>query len=105
MFQMLIWLVNFLLCAVMSLSNLQITLALRLLLNFCTIEYVVPHEIFLRAWAADYFLPLHMLFLSTVSYYNKLNKSKNHPSTFVYYLLFVKWNFVFTLRNSGPAKT
>ena len=38
---------------------------------------------------------------------NKLNKSKNHPSTFVYYLLFVKWNIVFTLRSiySGPAKT
>ena len=33
------------------------------------------------------------------------NKSKNHLSTFVYYLLFVKWNFVFKLRNSGPAKT
>ena len=66
-FQMFIWLVNLLLCAVLSLSNLQITLALCLLLNFCTIEYFVLHEIFFRAWAADYFLPLHMLFLSTVS--------------------------------------
>ena len=30
---------------------------------------------------------------------------KNHPSAFAYYLLFAKWNFVFTLINSGPAKT
>ena len=65
-FQMLVWLVNLLLFVVVNLSNLQITLALCLLLNFCTIEYLVLHKIFLRAWAADYFLPLHMLFLSTV---------------------------------------
>ena len=50
-------------------------------------------------------LIIYILFLSTVSSYNKLNKSKNHPSTFVYYLLFVKWNFVFILKNSSPAKT
>ena len=37
--------------------------------------------------------------------YNNLNKSKIHPSTFVYCLLFVKWSYVFTLRNSGPVKT
>ena len=42
-FQMLVWLVNLLLCAVVSLSNLQITLAFRLLLKFCTIEYLVLH--------------------------------------------------------------
>ena len=46
-----------------------------------------------------------MLFLSIVAQYNKPNKPKNHTSTSVYYLFFVKWNFVFTLRNSGPAKT
>ena len=51
----------------------------------------------LRVWAVDNFLPHHMLFLSTVLQYNKLNKSKNYPSTFVYYFLFVKLNFAFTL--------
>ena len=34
-----------------------------------------------------------------------LNRSKNQPSTFVYYFLFVKKNFVFIFRNSCPAKT
>ena len=29
------------------------------------------------------------------------SKPKNNPSTFVYNLLFVKWNFVFALRKSG----
>ena len=46
-----------------------------------------------------------MLLLSIVAQYNKPNKPKNHTNTSVYYLLFVKWKFVFTLRNSGPAKT
>ena len=99
-----ICLVCLLLHAVLSLSNLYITLALCLLFNFCTIEYLVKHKIFLHAWAANYFPPHHMLFLSAVLYYNKLKRSKNHPSTFDYYLLSVKWNFVFTLRSSGPAK-
>ena len=31
--------------------------------------------------------------------------SKNNPSTFGYLLLFVEWNFIFTLRNSGPANS
>ena len=35
-----------LLCAVLSLSNLQITSTLCLLLNFCTIEYLVQHKMF-----------------------------------------------------------
>ena len=43
-----------LLCAVLSLSNLQITLTLYLSLNFCTIQCLVQHKInILRAWAAD----------------------------------------------------
>ena len=45
-FSMLFWLFYFLLCDVLSLSNLQITLALCLLLNLCTIEYLVLHDIF-----------------------------------------------------------
>ena len=61
--------------------------------------------IYLCAWVADYFPTYHILILSTVSWYNKLHKFKNHPSTFDYYMLSVKYNFVFTLRNSGPAKT
>ena len=57
----------------------------------------VPWNI-LRVWVADYFPPHHILFLSPVSLYNKPYKSKNYPSTLIYYLLSVKWNFVFTLR-------
>ena len=52
---------------VLSLLNLQITLALCLLLNLYTIEYSVLHEIFVRAWVADNFPPHHILFLSAVS--------------------------------------
>ena len=57
------------------------------------------------AWAVDNFPPLDMVLLPTVLQYNKPDKSKNHPSAFVCYLVFAKWNFVFTLRNSGPAKS
>ena len=64
---MFIWLVCLWLCAILSLLNLQITLAPCILLIFCTIEYFVLHKIFLPALAADYF-PLHyMHFLSSVS--------------------------------------
>ena len=91
-----------LLCAVLSLWNLQITLVLCLILKFCMIEYLVQHKIFcLHGWPIV-FPPHHMLFLSTVSQYNNLNKSKNHPSSFIFYLLYVN---CFILRNSGPAKT
>ena len=42
------------LCAVLSLSTLQITLTLYLSFNFCTIQYIVQHKInILRAWAVD----------------------------------------------------
>ena len=46
-----------------------------------------------------------MAFLPTVLQYNKPEKSNYPPSALAYYLLFAKWNFVFTLINSGPAKT
>ena len=36
-----------------------------------------------------------MAFLPTLLNYDKSNKSQNHPITFVYYLLFMKQNFVF----------
>ena len=42
-------------------------LALCLLLNSYTMEYLVLHEIFLRVWAACYFLPHHIVILSAVS--------------------------------------
>ena len=71
---------------------------------FCTTEYLVRIKVNC-AWSADNFPPLDMAFLPTVLQYNKPKKSKNHPSAFVYYFLFIKWNFVFTLRNSGQAKT
>ena len=102
---MFIWLFCLLLCDVLTLSSLQITLALCLLLNFCTVEYLVLHEIFLHAWAADYFPPHHILFLSAVSYYNKLYKSKDHPITYYLSLAFCKKEFCFYLENSGLAKT
>ena len=44
-------------------------------------------------------------FICCIINYIKLYKSKNHPSTFVYHLLSVKQNFIFTLKNSGLAKT
>ena len=105
-FAMLFWFLCRLLCAVLSLSSLHITLAICLCINFWVPCNCVPLNV-CRACAVDCFTihDHHMLYLSTVSWYNKLNKSKNHPSTSVYYLLFVKCNFVFTLRNSSPAKT
>ena len=57
------------------------------------------------AWAADNFSALDTAFLLTVLQYNKPSKAKNNYSTSVYYLLCVKWNFIFALRKSGPAKT
>ena len=102
-FPMLIWLVYLLLCDVLSLSNLQITLALCLLLSFFTIEhlYSIKHSCVCGRPIIFHFI----ICLFYLLYHNKLNKSKNHSSTFVYYLLFVKWKFLFTLRNSGLAKT
>ena len=35
----------------------------------------------------------------------RVSVGRGVASAFVHYLLFAKWNFVFTLRNSGPAKT
>ena len=54
-----------LLCAILRLSNLQVTLALCLLLNFWTTETLCSKYI-LCVWVSDYFPPHHMPFLSTV---------------------------------------
>ena len=61
-----------------------------------------------RAWVADNFLTLDTTFLFTVATISNkpiYRKAKNNPSTFVCYLLFVKWSFIFALRKSGLAKT
>ena len=76
-------------------------------LNFYTTEDLAYHKMLLSLWAANCF-PLHymlFLFLLYISWYNKLNKSKNHHNSFVYHFLSVKWNFAFTFSNSGLAKT
>ena len=93
---MLIWFFCLLLCAVLCLSNLQITLAPCLLLISCTIEYLVLHEMFcMQERPIIFHLIISLFYLLYHNNYNKLNKSKNHPSTLFYYLLSVKWNFVF----------
>ena len=51
----------------------------------------------LSAWAINYFPPHHMLF-----YLLYCNITSSSP--YVYYLLSVKIEFVFTLRNGGPVK-
>ena len=58
-------------------------LPLYLLLSFLHNRIPCKHNV----WAPNIFKPLDMLFLSTIVQYNKPNKSKNHISTFVYYLL------------------
>ena len=56
-----------------------------------------------NAWAADNLAPLDMPFLSIID--NKPNKSQNHTRTLFITCLLQKWNFAFTLRKTGPAKT
>ena len=92
------------LCAVLSLSNLKITLALCLLLNSCKIEYLVLHEILCMSGQPIIFHLIISLFY--LLYHNITSwMDPKPPSTFVYFLLFVKWYFIFTLRNRGVAKT
>ena len=103
-FPMLIWLVSLLrmLCAVLSLSNLQITLALWLLLSFFTIEYLYGTKC-----SCVHGRPIIFHFIICLFYllYHNITSQKSLYGTIVYYLLFVKWNLVFTLRNSDSAKT
>ena len=57
-------------------------------------------------WAADNLRPFHMPPPPIIAQLNQPNKSKNHTSTFLYCLLFVKMDLLFfTLRKTGPAKT
>ena len=73
-------------------------MSLHILLRFLHNRIPCKHN----ARAANNLTPLNMLFLSIIVWYNKPNKFKNHTSTFVYYLVFVKIVFHFYL---GPAKT
>ena len=86
---------------VMSLTGLKITVPLCLLLCFMHNRIPCNHN----AWAADNLAPLDMLFLCIIAQYNEPNKSKNLTSICIYYLLFVKRTFIFTLRKPGLAKT
>ena len=102
---MLMWLVCLLLYAVQSLSILQITFALCLLLNFCTIEYLALHErLCMHKQPLIFHLILYFFYQLYWNTYNKINKSK---ITLVFCLLLalVRWNIVFTCRNIFPAKT
>ena len=93
---------SLLLCDVLSLSNQQITVALYLLLNFSTIGYLVLHNIFyVRGWLNIFHLIISFFYLL---YYN-IKSWKITLVLLFYYLLSIKWNFAFTLRNSGQAKT
>ena len=88
----LIWLVCLLLCAVLSLSNLQITLAIYHKIIFERGRTVIFHLItcffyLLYCNITSWISPKITLVLSFVTFF------------------FAKWNFVFTLRNSDPAKT
>ena len=92
----------------MSLSNIQITLALCLLLHCCTLEYLMLHEIFCVLGRLIIFHPIISFFY--LLYHNVTSWTSSKiiifiPGPFVYYLLSLKWNFVFTLRNSDPAKS
>ena len=83
-------------CNVITVAGLKITLPLYLLFSFLHNRISCKHN----ACTVDNLTPLDMLFLSiSYSFIYKPNKSKNHTSTFVYYLLFVKMEVHFYLRN------
>ena len=87
--------------AVLGLSNLATNHFCTLFITkFLQIEYFVLHEIFcVRGWPIIFHLIISFFYLL---YHNitSWTSSKSPYSTFC-----VKWNFVFTLRNSGLAKT
>ena len=93
---------------VMSLTGLKITLILCLLLSSLHSRTPCEHSSKLNTWAVDNLAPLDMLFLSIIALiqYNKPNRSKNHTSTFVYYLPFCKNRVLFYLeKKNGVTKT
>ena len=81
---------------VISLTGLIITLPLCLLLSFFHNKRLVSimHE---RS------IILHLL-ICFQSKYNKSNMSKNHTSTFVYYLIFAKMEFHFYLEKNWSGQ-
>ena len=89
------------LSVILSIINLKITLPFCLLLSF--LHNRIP--CMRNAWAADNLKPLDMLFLSIIAQYSSLI-SPNITLELLfsgYYL--EKWNFIFTLRKTGPGKT
>ena len=76
-----------------SLTGLKIILPLCSLLSFLHNRTPCEHNNKLNAWMVDNLAPLDML----CPYYSMLNKSKNHTSTFIYYLLFCKNGIYFYL--------
>ena len=66
-FLILTWLVCLLLCACYSKSIKPTNHFHTLFISYLAIEYHAQHKIFLFPWAAFYFPPHHMDFLSTVS--------------------------------------
>ena len=84
-----------LLCAVLSLSNLQITLALCLLLNFLHSRIPCTALNILHVWLIIFHLIICFFYLL---YHN--TTSWTSPSIT---LVLLKWNIVFTLRNSKAS--
>ena len=101
---LLIFLLSVLYYNITSLTGLKISLLLCLLISILHGRITCEHNNKLNMWVADNIAPLDILFIY-YSLYNKLNKSKNHTSTFVYHLLFVKLEFYFHLEKTGLAKT
>ena len=81
-------------------KNYKITLPFCLLLSFLHNRIPCRHN----AWAANNLAPLDMVFLSIITEYNKCNKSKNHTSTFVYYLHFVEMESNFYLEKNWSGQ-
>ena len=102
-FPMLIWLVCLLLCAVISLSNLQINLTLCVILNCYSTEHLVLQRIFcMHGQPIIFHLILCFFYLL---YCNVTSKTSTKIIQVPLYLLVVKWNFDSTLRNNSLAKT
>ena len=84
-------------------TSLKITLSLCFLFGFLHSRIPCQHN----AWVADNCLDLFICLLNPLQPSKiSLTSPKNHTSTFLYYLLFVKMGFYFfTLRKTGLAKT
>ena len=84
-----------------SIISLIITLPFCILLSFLHNRIPCMHN----AWAADNLKPLDMLFLSIIAQYSSLISPNITLELFFSSYYLEKWNFIFTLRKTGPAKT